>query len=229
MTLKRNQAYCLVMVMAAGVVEWAPEAAGLLRAPSETGIRARAVQATLRCLARYGASKTTIDDVAREAGYSRATLYRAFPGGKDELLDTVVRSEVSRFFATIERQMQEADDLEELLVAAISVAVAEIEGHEALSFLLRHEPELVWPRVAFSELDRVLGLAATFMEPHLARRLDLEDARRVGEWVARVVVSNVVCPPARGSLDAASAGRLVRSFLLPGIAELESRGSDRRA
>ncbi|HLN05211.1 MAG TPA: helix-turn-helix domain-containing protein [Acidimicrobiales bacterium] len=195
----------------------------------ETGARARAIEATLRCVARYGASKTTVDDVAREAKCSRATLYRAFPGGKDELMVAVVRSEVSRFFKVLARRMQEAGNLEELLVAAISTAVAEVEGHEALSFLMLHEPELVWPHVAFSELDRVLALAAAFVEPYLIDRLEPEHARRIGEWVARIVISNVVCPPASGSMDARSAQRLVRNFLLPGIGELESRQAARTA
>ena len=46
----------------------------------------RIVEATLRCIARWGIAKTTLDDVAREAGCGRATIYRAFPGGKAEVL-----------------------------------------------------------------------------------------------------------------------------------------------
>src|SRR5437764_8400576 len=52
--------------------------------------QARIVEATLRCVARWGMAKTTLDDVAREAGLSRATVYRVVPGGKENLM---VRSE----------------------------------------------------------------------------------------------------------------------------------------
>ena len=41
---------------------------------SDTTVEARAVAALLTCIARYGLAKTTLDDVAREAGCSRATL-----------------------------------------------------------------------------------------------------------------------------------------------------------
>ena len=44
------------------------------------GTAARLLDATVACIARVGVSKTTLDDVAREAGCSRATLYRYFPG-----------------------------------------------------------------------------------------------------------------------------------------------------
>jgi AraC-like DNA-binding protein len=43
--------------------------------------RVRIIDATLACLARHGTAKTTVDDIARQAGVSRATVYRAFPGG----------------------------------------------------------------------------------------------------------------------------------------------------
>src|SRR5262245_45253316 len=43
----------------------------------------RILAATLRCLGKWGTVKTTLDDIAREAGCSRATVYRTFPGGKD--------------------------------------------------------------------------------------------------------------------------------------------------
>jgi AcrR family transcriptional regulator len=46
----------------------------------QTGVEARARDALLVCIARFGLSKTTLDDVARVAGCSRATLYRYFDG-----------------------------------------------------------------------------------------------------------------------------------------------------
>jgi AcrR family transcriptional regulator len=192
------------------------------------GTRARAVAATLRCFARYGVSKTTVDDVARETGCSRATLYRAFSGGKDEIVEAVVASEVARFFGTLGEAMRDSPDLEELLVRAMASAWAQISGHEALGFLVAHEPEVVWPHVAFSQLDRVLDVAGAFFEPYLRSWLGAEDARRVGEWVARLVLSHLVSPPAEGGPDEALARRLVRAFVLPGVSELRAR-SDRPA
>ncbi len=59
----------------------------------------RITAAALRCIARWGVAKTTLDDVAREAGCSRATIYRLFPGGKDSLVTAVAEAEVARFFA----------------------------------------------------------------------------------------------------------------------------------
>ena len=58
----------------------------------------RVIDAALRCIARWGIGKTTLDDVAREASCSRATIYRLFPGGKDAVFEALVDAELGRFF-----------------------------------------------------------------------------------------------------------------------------------
>lgn len=194
-----------------------------------SGPRGVVVDATLRCIARYGAAKTTLDDVAREAGLSRATIYRLFPGGKDALTATVVETEVGRLFAALADRVAGCTDLEALLVGVMDEAMARIGAHEALQFMLRHEPELVLPRVAFSAFDTVLAAASAFLAPYLAPWLTQEDARRVGEWATRIVISYLLCPPAMaGSGDGSHRPdegylrHLVRAFVLPGIRELQS-------
>src|SRR5271169_1891586 len=74
--------------------------------------RVRLADAALRCIARQGIAKTTLDDVAREAGCSRATVYRVFPGGKDGLMSAVADTEVARFFSALALRMGAASDLE---------------------------------------------------------------------------------------------------------------------
>src|SRR5437879_13666736 len=99
--------------MAAAVTDCPPQARRSLQ-------ELRAVDATLRWIARWGVAKTTLDDVAREAGWSRATVYRLFPGGKDAVLETVVEVELGRLFAALDHRLAAARDLEDLLVAGMS-------------------------------------------------------------------------------------------------------------
>ncbi|MGH9301919.1 MAG: TetR/AcrR family transcriptional regulator, partial [Acidimicrobiales bacterium] len=46
----------------------------------------RIMDSALECGSRWGVAKTSLDDVARQAGCSRATIYRLFPGGKASLV-----------------------------------------------------------------------------------------------------------------------------------------------
>src|SRR5688572_14568088 len=117
---------CLTMVVTAELLRTGPEVGAQEQ---------RVIDAVLRCIARWGVAKTTLDDIAREAGLSRATVYRLFPGGKDALLESVATSEVHRFFRAVSARLEEADSLEELLVAGVSEAGQHLLGHTALQYL----------------------------------------------------------------------------------------------
>lgn len=181
------------------------------------------IDATLRCIARWGVAKTGLDDVAREAGVSRATVYRAFPGGKDALLNTVLQVEVHRFLDRVRDEVEATDSLEDALVVAVLEAGRTIAGHEALQYLLDHEPELVLPRFAFRQLDELLTVVRAVGAPLLARFLgdDVNAGERVAEWVARITLSYTLSPAAGYSTaDEAAVRTLVRTFVLPGIQNL---------
>jgi AcrR family transcriptional regulator len=179
----------------------------------------RIVDASLRCFARWGVAKTTLDDIAREAGYSRATVYRFFPGGKDGLIDEIAAVEVARAFAQIGSRLDAATDLEDLIVSGMTEASRVIAGHRPLQYLLEHEPEVVLPRISFHAADDVLRAVSAFAAPYLARFLPAHaDAARAAEWVARIVLSYTCCPSAAVDLSSETATRtLVRAFVLPGL------------
>jgi len=187
--------------------------------------RVRIVDAALRCLARQGVAKTTADDIAREAGLSRATLYRAFPGGKDGVLHAVVETETARLFSELAVAMGEARDLEDMLVAGMSGAARVLSGHAALAYLLEHEPGVVLPHLAFAEMDRLLEVASSFAAPFFGRWLEPEQAARAGEWAVRLLFSYLTCPaPGADLTDPADTRRLVGTFVIPGIQALRMAG-----
>lgn len=189
-------------------------------ASTEERIRAGA----LACIARSGLTRTTLDDVARQAGVSRATIYRVFPGGKDTLVDAVLGREVRRFFATLAVELGRHHDAESLLVAGIGRALRFLDGHAALHAVLTNEPGLVLPQVAFHRLGPILdgaaAFAAPFLRPHV--RPDAADpdevATEVAELLVRVVLSYALQPSDRvDPYDEASIARLVRAHLLPAL------------
>ena len=148
----------------------------------------RIVDAALACFSRWGVAKTTLDDIAREAGCSRASVYRQFPGGKDVVLDAVAGRELRRFFDGLRAVLDAAPaTLEDLLVAGITCASRALRDHGALQYLLLHEPEVVLPLVAFDRLDHVLDHAAAFCAPYLEAHVGEEWAPRAGEWITRML------------------------------------------
>ncbi len=181
----------------------------------------RYVDAMLECIGRWGVAKTTADDIARAAGVSRATLYRAFPGGKDVALEALLRHELSRFFELVEGRLRGADSLEDLLVDGAVEAARFLLGHEALGFLLQHEPTRVLP--AYGGLQGGLAIATGFVAPHLRRFVT--DERLVtegGELLVRLLLSYATDPsPAVDLSDPHSVRRFVRTFIVPGLTNKE--------
>ncbi len=113
--------------------------------------RERILEATLACVGRHGMAKTTMEDIAREADLARATLYRAFPGGRDEVLDAVVVWEVARFFERLRTAIEPAGlELDQVLERGLLAARDAMEHHELLQRLLREEADQLvpshWPR-----------------------------------------------------------------------------------
>jgi AcrR family transcriptional regulator len=185
--------------------------------------RVRLVDGALACLARQGTAKTTVDDIAREAGLSRATLYRTFPGGKEAVLAAAVETEVARFFSALAVVMGEAGDLEALLVGAMVTASQRLSAHRVLRYLFDHEPGVILPQLAFAGMDRVLEVISDFAAPFFARWLDHDEATRAAEWTARIVVSYLCSPdPGVDLADPADARRLARSYVLPGVLALRT-------
>ena len=76
---------------------------------------------------------------------SRATVYRAFPGGRDELISAVVAWATLEFFARLYEQVQGADSLEQVMERGIMFAHRSIVEHEVLQRVMQTEPEKLLP------------------------------------------------------------------------------------
>ncbi|MEI6571447.1 MAG: TetR/AcrR family transcriptional regulator [Actinomycetes bacterium] len=183
---------------------------------SRSSTQDRLIGATLVCVSRHGLAKTTVDDVAREAGVGRATLYRYFPN-KQALLEATLNAEVLRISQEIHSAGEEQTDLDGALVAMMSVAANEVAHHEALQYAFANEPEQVLPHLAFEGGDRFILLAANAFAPTLARFVPVERVVRSSEWCARIILAFLVPSVQLVIADAVLVRDAVRTFILPGI------------
>lgn len=188
-------------------------------APSPVWVDDRVVAAFLRCVARWGLAKTTLDDVAREAGCSRATIYRLFPGGKPTLMEQSVTHEAAQLLARIDAAAAPERTLEDVLVSTLHVSSRFLRGHAALGFLIRHEPGVVLPHITFDRVSPVVELAVAhlthLLEPRVGHPVE---AQRLAEWVVRLVLTYTFTPGDLLDLrDPADARRLVSGFMAPGL------------
>ena len=184
------------------------------RPPAELDVYLDAAEA---CIRRYGWSRTSPQDIAREMGINRTTVYRVL-GPKDRVFPLLVAREVHRL---IERAgvisarcardgLVGADALAELLASTIE----HLRDDPTIAKLLRDEPELVG---AFMR-DGIPGVIERFSK---AFGPVLDGAMRAGvlrprdpylmtEWMVRISLSLLFAPPATE----------LRSFLAAGVRPL---------
>jgi len=184
---------------------------------SSPALADRILDGALACVARVGVAKTTLDDVAREAGCARATVYRSFPG-RQALFGAMVEREVTRLADQLLESAADADSLADAVVAVIRTGARTFHTHPALAFVLAHEPEIVAPQLSFEQGSALLHVASQLVGPAFTRFFSDSDAERLGEWMTRLTLSYLCNPSEHVDLDdAAQVRALVDAFVLPGF------------
>ncbi len=195
---------------AVDVPAWAPD--------STDELTERILDASLALVARWGVGKTALADVAKEAGCSRATLYRAFPGGKQHLFVAMGLRELAAYRQGVVEAIASADDLGDALTRGLVVATRLLRDHPAAQFVLAHEPGYLVPFLGFKQVDVVYRRSAASVGPYLERFLPPHRARWAAEWSTRLFISYLFNPdPALDLAVADDARHLVERFVLPAL------------
>ena len=182
--------------------------------------RERILAATVVCLGRYGIAKTTVDDAAREAGLARATVYRYFPDGKEQLIGESITWAVGQFFHDLAVSIADAPDFPTLLEEALVHAHQAVADHVVLQKVLETEPERLLP-----QLTQSAPQVQAVLRAYLAERLEGErlrpgiDAEAAGDWLARMGLSFILAQGRWDLTDPDDVRRLVRDELLVPILE----------
>lgn len=140
-------------------------------AASEPDTRAAVLDAAARCFARFGPRKTTMQDVARAAGCSRATVYAHFRG-KDALYAALLDRTTEGFVREVEACLAAPGDARAKLREIVRIARRSYAGSPVLLGAATEDDSM-----------RLAHVAAEAMRRHEARVVALLE-RVVREGVA---------------------------------------------
>lgn len=186
---------------------------------SVTSGERRVIEAAKRCCERWGFVKVTVDDIAIEAGVSRATLYRLFPGGKDVLFEAMRVLELEEFFAALRSSLDDAESVEELLTRAVVESLHLMKQDEHLALLLAAAPGETIGQLTVDGLPRIIRVATVFLTPLLSAHLpDRDMAVKVVELLVRLVISEFLAPSEHLDLANEAVTRtFLQAFVLPAL------------
>ncbi len=179
----------------------------------------RILEAAFNCVVRWGVAKTTMEDVARECHTSRATIYRYFPGGRDELVESVIAWQAGQFLAELYEVLHGSQSLQEILERLILFSSGYLRNLEVLNRLLATEPDAVIPKLT-TEINLMASTVSGFLVPYL-REFGVDDQVNIHEaadYLARMLFSFISSPGDLDLQDRTEVSNLVRVELLGGIA-----------
>lgn len=190
---------------------------------TSASVAERAMDATYVEVAERGLGALTVEAVAVRAGASRATLYRHFPGGRDELVARTIDREVERFFVGVLRSAPDPGASAVDHVGGVIVAADRLLGqHRLLQRLLVEEADAIVPSLATVH-PRIAGALAVHLGSVLSaadQRGELRpgvDVAATADHCARLVLSYVGSPGRWPLQDPEAVVRLVRDRLLVGV------------
>lgn len=185
------------------------------RPKTDEEARYRLCEAALECVIRNGLEKTTMSDIAREAGVARPTLYKHFKS-KIEIFFAAMDTFALGFTESVMEHAREFETVEERLIETIIFVVSEFPQHRYLSLALDSDCATALRSRAFSD-EATLVFSRMAAEPIVEIRPDLVDqGEEIAEIMSRFAISLILFP-GRYSTDLEGLRDLVRRRLLPGL------------
>lgn len=157
-----------------------------------------------------------MNEIARAAGCSRATLYRYFEN-REALRTAYVHRETRRLGRAIAEQIDGIDDPRERLVASVIAALRMVRQSPALSaWFAISRPPVGGELAGHSEV--ITALAAAFIKS--LGEQDPAVVERRARWVVRVITSLLLYP----GQDEADERAMIEEFVVPIVTPVSARG-----
>jgi AcrR family transcriptional regulator len=157
------------------------------------------LDAGARCFARFGLRRTSVQDVARELGVDRTTIYRRI-GNIDEIARLLAARELHRFLGDLTSLATTAAPSPEAVVDALVTLIERARDHPVIVKLLADERPLVGSVVAQYArpfIKRTSVAIAPLIEMAMqSGQLARRDPQVVAEWLVRMGASLVLVQPA---------------------------------
>lgn len=192
---------------------------GAAAPPNRDSARDRLLDAAERCLEDCGLVGTTMDDIGRTAGVSRATVYRYFPNREAVMSDVIIRA-ADRYLDRINPRISDHADLGSALVDFVEHTVEAARREQIIGLLFGSDQELAGVGLAEGTSTSLFELVTEFLRPIFRRHwssvepgVSVDDA---AEWILRTILSLLTV---RGPRDRSRDGlrAFLTRFLLPAI------------
>jgi len=183
-------------------------------------VRERLLDAAEDCLSQFGPQKTSMEDVARAAGMSRATVYRYFEN-RDALLLGVASRQSANLAADAISFLAQFDNISDWLVEGLLYTLRELPKRPVFSSLVTSLDSRSATNLLLGSRG-LLQIGVNVLRPMFANakeqgllRDDI-DLDMLIEWLLRVLWTYLNAP-SQAATDEEGMRRLFRMMLIPAV------------
>lgn len=164
----------------------------------------RILDAAEKLFATHDAATVGMNEIARAAGCSRATLYRYFEN-RDALHTAYVHREAYRVFGGLGERLDASAPPEQRLIDGIVESLRLVRGSPALSSWFAPQQRPIGGEMA-ERSEVIRGLTEAYL-----RALGMDNVETLARWLVRVMISLLVFP----GRDDADERAMLEEFVLP--------------
>ncbi|MDT5285418.1 MAG: hypothetical protein QOF88_307 [Mycobacterium sp.] len=167
----------------------------------------RILDAAEELFTRRDAATAGMNEIARAAGCSRATVYRYFEN-RDALYTAYVHRETYRVFREMGKRIAGIADPHERLLEGVVASLRSVRESPALSSWFASTQRPIGGEMA-ERSDVIKALTEAFL-----RSLGIDDVEQRARWLVRVMISLLVFP----GHDEADERIMLEEFVMPMVA-----------
>jgi len=185
------------------------------RPKTDEEAKARLCEAALECVIRIGYAKTTMSDIAKQAGAARPTLYKYFKN-KTEIIFAAIDAAAFTFAESVVEHARQFATIEERVIETIIVVVTELPKHRYLSLILGDDCPVDLRARAFSD-EATQVFSSMTAGPLIELQPELENQGiEISEVMSRFAISMMLFP-GRYVSDIEGLRQLIKKRILPGL------------
>lgn len=173
------------------------------------------IRAARRCFAQYGIERVRMDDIAKEAGMGRTSLYR-LGVTKTQLSDASILHRLSEIALELKVVVEQDLPLEELIIETSVAIIDRARSDNELHALLAPTRAIELSRLLVGKNPLIHNLALTVMHPVIQRaqeqglmRCDVSNDIII-DWIRGIYLMFIL----REDLSPESEREMIRAFLV---------------
>lgn len=156
------------------------------------------LEAAGRAVHKFGWARTTMGDIAREAGVERTTIYRRV-GSMRDVYRLMVAHELHKLIRSVPDSVPPGADGPGVVVELVAASIEHCMEHPVLTKVIDHEPELV-SSFLVDGVPAIIDRISEVLGPTVDEAMNLgllarRDPTAVTQWIARTGLSLLIAPP----------------------------------